>query len=241
MPQKYDFSNNVDASVIIVSVGITDIRKLVIIIHKVLATLILASGPKPAIANATAKAQALLAYETLDYSLKKENGGMWRPPNGQYFPSLDAYLDYLPENHSSPTENKTVDAMKYNHLINEGEANGMSVYIHLFCMIEILFFSKIQLGLTMENYADDLTSDPYAYKIAGQFQATSLGLFYSIAASTSINFNCHCHLHNLDQDDHDAYHRALVELGLPGAQWDISLGVSCVPGSACDAVVHFLR
>jgi hypothetical protein len=204
-------------------------------------SLVFSDGPvRPFAATEADVTIARAAYDAIDDDLKEENGGIWRAPNSNHFPTLQDYMDYLPDFNAVDlvdieNEAKITEAEQFNEVINENAADGLGVFVRVFCQIAVLFFLEISIGLIMENYAGGF--DPNAWAVAGQFQIDLLGLRNSVSVATYLNFDTRRHRH-LEASE---YERALASQGLEESDWDVSLGIRCVPGSVCEVFVEFFE
>ena len=126
------------------------------------------------------------------------------PPSGWYFPSVEAYLEYLPDD-SSNIEDEIEEADLWNSATEGAKNDGLRAYIRIFCKISVLFFVDFSLGFIMKNYANDM--NPNQWTVAAQFESSFAGLVYSVSVATVIDFDRRRHLHLEGQD----YHRALTK------------------------------
>jgi len=229
-PARYDFSNSPDANIVILYLGLADFGNFVIHVKEISLSLIFSDGAEPPIDDGD-KSEAKEAYDRLSEDAKE----IWRPPSGWHFPSLQEYLDHLPDDLSNISVEEVENANFWNSQVESRKNEGLRAYVRIFCKIAILFFIDISLGFIMMNYADNI--DPSKWAVAAQFEASALGLLYSVAVTTVIDFDRRRHLHLEGQD----YHRALSESGLEKADWDVSFSVGCVPGSFCEKFVEFFE
>lgn len=239
-PPEYSFENNPTASVVIVYLELSDISVLVISIRTITVTLILSDGPPATNIDQSILTDALDAYGKLADDLKAENGGVWAEPNGDNFPDLQAYKDYLPmvdsEGNILPEDILAAyaRAVAFNDVTDELGLDRLAVFLKLYCDIGLLFFIDIEIGLILENFVDN---DPNKWFVAGDFKIELLGLLYSVSARTNIDFDSRRRRH-LESSE---YERALVQDGLQEADWTVGYSVSCAPGSACKAIAEFFK
>jgi hypothetical protein len=243
VPSKYAFGNRTDDNVVIVYLTLVNIDVVVISIQEITITLIISDGPPASAIDADDLRVALEAYDAIAEDLKAENGGAWEKPSGFNFPSLQSYLDYLPEPGGADIINEIEEALVFNSAAEATAASQLAVFIKIYSRIKLLFFDQVpRIGLMMENYIND---SPNIWKVnaffevdlvAKAFGVELVALTFAVSAETSaFAFDTRSRRH-LEAAE---YERALVEDGLQGAAWGVDFSVSC--GSSCGAFVEFFE
>jgi hypothetical protein len=239
--QEYNFENDPDADITIVELGINDYYNDVIRVKKISFTLVISDGQPSLVIPAAEMQSAMDAYNSIPNAMKVENGGFYRKPSEYYFPSLQAYKDYLSSASandariSSGSAGVFEDVVSFNNEIDELTADRLSVFIRVFCDIEVLFLGSISLGVIAKNYGDNM--DPNVWTFVVQFAVDLLGLQYSAAVEWQVDFDARRYRH-LEGEE---FHRALEATSLDKAPVNTQMSISCVPDSSCETFVKFFE
>jgi hypothetical protein len=239
--QKYNFENDPDADVTIVELGINDYGNFVIRVKKISVTLVISDGKPSLVIPAAQMKSAMDAYNLIPDAMKVENGGFYRKPSEYYFPSLQEYENYLSSASandariSSGSAGVFEDVVSFNNDIDELTADRLSVFIRVFCSIEVLFFGSISLGVIAENYGDNVSPNVWTFVV--QFDVDLLGLRYSAVVDWQVDFDARRFRH-LEGEE---FHRALETNSLDKAPVNIQMSMSCVPDSFCESFVQFFE
>ncbi len=124
-------------------------------------------------------------------------------------------------------------------LSNPPESTGnsedeLSVFIRLFCRVEVLSFSGIELAFIAKNYADDENTNPKTWRYIGQFSVVALGVRSNVAVSTSTTYDSRRYRH-LQEIDPASYHRALASEALDKSKWEVAVDLAC-ESQGCKAI-----
>lgn len=225
--------------------------RFLLIVNEVSFTVIYSDGTPESRIPAPDFDKATKAYQDVDEAQREEFGLL--PPDHYYFPSLEWYTgSYL-------TSTNGTAVLEWNAQMEINKNERLGLYGRLFCEISVLQFARIKLGLVievspcfcnglalrtwqlnldkMQNYGDSESKDPSSYTLAGQFEASALGMVYSVSvtANWSQNNKDHRHLQG------DEYARALQESGLMGAAFSAGAAIlGCEPDTSCAVIVEFL-
>lgn len=244
-PELYNFEDNPDASVVIVYLAIKDFGNIVITIREISVTLIFSDrAPSMEGIDKEEFSQAESFYQAIHEEDKTENGGIWTPPSAFNFPSLQAYLDYLPEydldGNYTDFEGAVAAATTFNEVTSNTDADQMAVFVRVFCQISVLFLADIRLGFIMQNFADSQARNADLWVIVGQFDIDAAGLRFSVAVDKTFEFDARRRRHLLE-DSPAVFERALQEEGLQDDKWNVAMEISCVPDTFCEAFVQFFE
>ena len=152
VPQKYDFSNNLDADIVIIYLALRDFGNIVLLLKEISITLIFGDGPPPIqledVRDDFDAAQN--EYNERFPNLGEVEQSVYREPSLFNF-DLEEYLEYIRKSDwrglsEAETDKRTELAVAYNGKTEDASSLRLSAFIRIFCELKVLFFVGIQIG-----------------------------------------------------------------------------------------------